>query len=244
MEAQAQENQGGKKVLFQVDIHHLCWFCDLTERNRDATIVSTMASANGDLVTNILKLISPTPEKDIGFIRRHPLVKDVSIIMQNPNSALLKVVSKYDAMTYKELNQTDVALLESPLTTDGTDSEILLAGSHKAMEELLSRWKERDDYYEVKLVKKRYVDNADAASLNAFSTSGFFDLKAARELLSEKQMSVFRTACEYGYYDSPKRISIDELAEKSGLSPSTLAEHLRKAETKLLPVLAKVLGRI
>jgi predicted DNA binding protein len=42
----------------------------------------------------------------------------------------------------------------------------------------------------------------------------------------------------------PKRITIEELAERTGLSASTLAEHLRKAETRLLPVLWKVLNKM
>jgi predicted DNA binding protein len=36
------------------------------------------------------------------------------------------------------------------------------------------------------------------------------------------------------YFDQPARITADRLAEKVGLSRSTLAEHLRKAEHKLL----------
>jgi len=42
----------------------------------------------------------------------------------------------------------------------------------------------------------------------------------------------------------PKRITIEQMAERSGICQSTLAEHLRKAETKLLPILWKVLAKI
>ncbi len=249
--AQEEAETRGRKVvkyhepvLFEVDINHLCWFCDLTERNRDASIVSTMSAVHGNLITNIIQLDSPDPKKDIEFIRNHRLVKSVEIIMLQPNSALLKVVSSYEAMTYKFINQSGVTMLESPVTRDGVDSEVLLASSHKAMDELLSRWKEQKDYYEIKLKKKRYVKEEDAKGLNLFKASGFFDLKAAKELLSEKQLEVFKLACDYGYYDMPKKITIEQMAERTGLSPSTLAEHLRKAETKLLPILWKVLRNI
>jgi len=242
MEEEVQESYS-KPVLFEANIHHLCWFCDVTEKNRDTSLVSTMSSINENAITNLVQLTSPCPKKDIEFIRNHKLVKSVEVLMLQPNNALLRVVSSYKAMTYKILHQTNVTLLESPITTNGTDSEILLAESHKAMDELLGRWKEQDGY-EVRLKKKRYLDKEEAESLNAFGTSGFFDLKAAKELLSEKQMEVFRLACDYGYYEMPKKISINELAEKTGISSSTLAEHLRKAEMKLLPILGKVLRKI
>jgi predicted DNA binding protein len=239
-----QETGSCDHILFEVDIHHLCWFCDLTERNRDTEIVSTMSAVHGNSITNIIQLKSPEPEKDIDFIKRHPLVKNVEILMQQPYGALLKVESSYKAMTYHILHQTDVTLLESPISTDGLDSEILLAKSNKSMDELLSRMKEQEDYSEVKLKKKRYVKPEDAKNMNVFSTSGFFDLKSAKELLSEKQLEVFKLACDYGYYEMPKKITLDQLAERTGISPSTLAEHLRKAETKLLPILGKVLKKI
>jgi predicted DNA binding protein len=233
-----------KKVLFEVDIHHLCWFCELTERSRDANLVSTMSSVNGGLITNIVKISSPQLEKDIGFIRNHELVKSVEVLLRNQDDALLRVVSKYEAMTYNILHKTNVTLLESPLTSDGTDSEVLLADSHKSMDELLSLWEEREDYIEVKLKKKKYVNQEEVKGLNSFSTSGFFDLQSAKKLLSTKQLEVFRLACDYGYYEMPKKITIEQLAERTGISPSTLAEHLRKAETKLLPILGRVLQKI
>jgi predicted DNA binding protein len=231
-------------VIFEVEINHLCWFCDLTEKNREASIVSTMSSVLGDNIVNIIQLTSPTPAKDIEFIRKHPLVKKVEVLMLNPNKALLRVVSSYEAMTYKILHQTDVMLLESPVTANGGDSEILLAKSHKAMDELVSRWKEQKNYNEVKLKKKKYVDQKEVEGISMFKTSGFFDLKSAKELLTEKQLEVFKLACNYGYYTIPKKITMEQMAERSGIAPSTLAEHLRKAETKLLPILGKVLNKI
>jgi predicted DNA binding protein len=244
MEKDSKKKKSSNPVLFELDINHLCWFVDITEKNRDASIVSTMSAVHGKLITNIIKLTSSDPKKDIERIRAHPLVKEVDILMDQPNTVLMKVVSKYEAMTYKVLHQTNVTMVESPITRDGVDSEILLANSHKDMSELITRMREQEDYNEVRLKKKRYVKKEDANSLNVFSTSGFFDLKAAKELLSEKQLKIFKLACDYGYYEMPKKITIEQMAQRSGISQSTLAEHLRKAETKLLPILWKVLRKM
>jgi hypothetical protein len=52
--------------------------------------------------------------------------------------------------------------------------------------------------------------------------------------LSSRQREVFRLAQARGYYDYPRQIKADELADELGVSSSTLHEHLRKAEAKLL----------
>jgi hypothetical protein len=52
--------------------------------------------------------------------------------------------------------------------------------------------------------------------------------------LSSRQREVFRLARARGYYDHPRRTNADALAEELGVSSSTVHEHLRKAEAKLL----------
>jgi predicted DNA binding protein len=52
--------------------------------------------------------------------------------------------------------------------------------------------------------------------------------------LTEKQREVLTKAYKFGYYDRPRRIGSDELAEKLELSKSTLVAHRRKAEKRLL----------
>lgn len=52
-------------------------------------------------------------------------------------------------------------------------------------------------------------------------------------VLTPKQEMYFNAAWEAGYYDIPKRISLDELAEVVGCSKSTLNVALRSAERNI-----------
>ncbi len=52
--------------------------------------------------------------------------------------------------------------------------------------------------------------------------------------LTEKQREVLIAAYKLGYYDLPRRIKSEKLAEKLNIGNSTLGEHLRKAEQRLL----------
>ena len=54
------------------------------------------------------------------------------------------------------------------------------------------------------------------------------------DTLTAKQRQVFEHAREAGYYEWPRQTSTRELADDIDVSKTTLLEHLRKAEAKLL----------
>lgn len=56
--------------------------------------------------------------------------------------------------------------------------------------------------------------------------------------LTEKQLRALLSAVENGYYEIPKRVTADELAKKQGQPRSTLEEHIRKAESKVVMAMA------
>ena len=60
------------------------------------------------------------------------------------------------------------------------------------------------------------------------------DVPRRVDALSERQREIFELACERDYYAWPRGITTRELAEEAGLAKTTLLEHLRKAEAKLL----------
>lgn len=53
--------------------------------------------------------------------------------------------------------------------------------------------------------------------------------------LTEKQKQAITLAMKEGYYNSPRKIDVKELAKLSKLSYATYQVHLRKAEQKLMP---------
>jgi len=52
--------------------------------------------------------------------------------------------------------------------------------------------------------------------------------------LTAKQRQVLVTAYGLGYYDVPRRISSDKMARLLKIDKSTMAEHLRKAEKRMI----------
>ncbi|PSP94955.1 DNA-binding protein, partial [Halobacteriales archaeon QS_1_68_44] len=52
--------------------------------------------------------------------------------------------------------------------------------------------------------------------------------------LTDRQLEVFETAVQEGYYDVPRQATHKDIAENLGCAPSTVDEHLRKAESRVV----------
>lgn len=57
---------------------------------------------------------------------------------------------------------------------------------------------------------------------------------AVASLLSPRQRETIKVALDIGYYEVPRRMTIEAIADRVGCAPGTASEHLRKAESKLL----------
>lgn len=57
---------------------------------------------------------------------------------------------------------------------------------------------------------------------------------ASTSALTDRQYEVLSTALDLGFYEVPREASIDDVATALELNPSTISEHLQRAERNLL----------
>lgn len=57
------------------------------------------------------------------------------------------------------------------------------------------------------------------------------------DALTDRQLEVAETAYDLGYFDVPRRVSTADVATELGVDPSTVAEHLQRAERNLFAAL-------
>lgn len=109
-------------------------------------------------------------------------------------------------------------VLDYPLeyTTEGT-IRLTIIGDEEALRRTLTTI---EDVVEVRLEKTGdyYPDTLHLSSL-----------------LTKKQREILQLAIDGGYYDVPRNVTHQDIAEASGLGQSTVAEHLQKIEAKILP---------
>jgi hypothetical protein len=81
---------------------------------------------------------------------------------------------------------------------------------------------------------KEFLENGSVNYKVLSLTDAKFSIDSPINCLTEKQQEAISMAFRLGYFDTPRKISADELAAKLDLASSTLAVHLRRAERRLL----------
>lgn len=66
-----------------------------------------------------------------------------------------------------------------------------------------------------------------------------YDANSPLSGLSERQHDAVLAATNLGYYDTPRAASVNDVAAALDCAPSTAAEHLRKAESRLVRTLVE-----
>lgn len=89
---------------------------------------------------------------------------------------------------------------------------------------------------------KNFLEIIDKTGIS-YKVASLIDAKFSPEspltYLTEKQRTVLVSAFEHGYYETPRRVNSQELAKKLNLKSSTLVEHRRKAEQRILAQILK-----
>ncbi|PSQ18909.1 DNA-binding protein [Halobacteriales archaeon QS_8_69_26] len=61
-----------------------------------------------------------------------------------------------------------------------------------------------------------------------------FEADSAVAELTDRQREVLHAAMEMGYYETPRGTTHEAIAERLGVAPSTVSEHIKRAETRII----------
>lgn len=113
---------------------------------------------------------------------------------------------------------TDTELLVVPPIEYGTDGEMLfeIAGEQDDLQGLVANL---PDHLSVSVNRLGEYDAYRESQVTA---------------LTDRQEEVLDVAWERGYYEIPRQTSVRDVADEVGCSKSTAADHLRKAEARLV----------
>ncbi|WP_255149292.1 helix-turn-helix domain-containing protein [Halorarius halobius] len=147
---------------------------------------------------------------DRSTVRDHEVV-DVSdgfhVFLQVGSSAMGELV---------EVAHDHALIIDTPLEFVEGGLSATLVGTHSNLREALSKMPDGIQFS---------VDNAGPY------IPGGEDLLSP---LTDRQLEVFQTAVDEGYYDVPRRATHKDIAATLDCAPSTVDEHLRKAESRVV----------
>lgn len=85
-------------------------------------------------------------------------------------------------------------------------------------------------------LRRTFDSLADIVDVDLVEIGDYYpELGNLDALLTDRQRQILRLAVERGYYEVPRQVTHQELAEESNLCQSTVAEHLQKIEANVLP---------
>ncbi len=74
----------------------------------------------------------------------------------------------------------------------------------------------------------------DFSRIGTVTLGKLTEFERSKSMLTDRQLEVVTRALEEGYFEWPRTIDSEELADELGISRTTMLEHLRKAQSKLL----------
>jgi len=233
-------NKRKRPFLLELEyIHPGCFCIDAAEKIEGARIrgIST-PYFEGKLERTMMEFEAPDVNALIKHVSKNPIVKKVDVLRKTPSWALVDLTTKPDALLLPKLMEAKVIPALPSLTKVDRDFVSLIVPSDADLKKLSSLLREDAEYW---IRSKKYLD--DAAPSTLFTSKDFLRMKLLAEHLPEQQREAFVLAVQRGYYEIPKKTTLEQLAAEMGISPSTFAEHLRRAEAKLLPFLADALSK-
>lgn len=128
-------------------------------------------------------------------------------------SYLVKLQAPDDSSS---LDRSDAPVSESVATVADDGFELSLVGSESAVAGRVRDWSDAGVPVELRRL------------------GGYSPDDSALRSLTERQREVLRTAFELGYFDVPRAVTTRDVAVELDLDPSTVSEHLQRAERRLL----------
>lgn len=222
-----------KPVLLEIEFSHECWCIDAAERSESTVRMLYHGSPRNGSVSGLLEVVADDIQKLVKALKREKDVVEVKIISKLGNTAMVYIRHKQNTLIAEAVESVNCVPLYPSLTRGGRDVLVILAPTEKALPQLKSLLKEQCSYYNLHF--KKYVDKPLKGNY-----ADYLKLSTIASQLSPRQVELFSLACRKGFYENPKSITLQELADQTGIAKSTLAEHLRKVESKIMPVLGEI----
>ena len=146
----------------------------------------------------LIEIKGENTDEIIAAIKKHPDVCKIDI-SHLKNGVIGSVVTER-CSACRALAGSDCFLTSASSLADGSVEWKLITGAEGSLSELIENLKENGCEVELK----------SAIHLSK------------KSLLTKRQEEIIRAAFEKGYYDYPKKITINELAKMFDISPSTL----------------------
>ncbi|MDG5777243.1 helix-turn-helix domain-containing protein [Haloarculaceae archaeon H-GB1-1] len=187
------------------------WIGDLSRSHPAVEFRVLAALADDDAGVGLVELSGPDLDAALDAFADFESVTDVEVLQRDDGTALVQFeTSEYVLLLPAQGSRVP---LEMPFTIREGEATWEVT----APRDRLSTLGEQLDYfgisYTVEFVRQHVAEEP---------------------LLTDRQLDLLVTAVDLGYYDTPRRCSLTDVAEAVGIAKSTCSETMHRAESKVI----------
>ncbi|SIR83371.1 helix-turn-helix domain-containing protein [Natronorubrum thiooxidans] len=159
----------------------------------------------------LVRISGPEVADVVADMRDHPQILEVTLAQSSNNEATVHFETTAPLLLFSA-RESGIPI-ELPVEIVDGEATIEVTGSRDRLAELVDQFERYGLSYRIEHVRERLHES---------------------QLLSDRQLEVVVAAVEAGYYDTPRRCSLTELADHLGIAKSTCSETLHRAEEGII----------
>ncbi|AFC99325.1 putative DNA binding protein [Methanocella conradii HZ254] len=204
-------------IAMSIGIRHRdCWHYRLSKALAATIIVKYTYMLPNDQLYGYQTIVSARIGELESFLASIPQVKKFAILSRSADRAEVITWAEQSSIIDSIIKKNCV-FIGPTIVKDGVENWHIVAPTREELQEAVAAL---ERCAEIAYIRSAEVVEPDVG-------------------LTERQMSALKAAVEMGYFETPRRSSIKDVAKRLKVSPSTAVEHLRKAEKKVLESYAK-----
>ena len=187
------------------------WIGDITRAHSDASVRILAALTGEDAGVGLAEITADDPQAIVADIEADDSVIELDVLQLHGDTVLVQFETTMPLLLFP-VKDSGVPL-EMPFTIKNGRAEWEITAPQHRLSALNTQLDEFGIPFTVNEVHQHIEP---------------------KQLLTDQQLRLIRTGVEHGYYDTPRRCSLTELAAELDLAKSTCSETLHRAEEKVI----------
>lgn len=199
-------------IIVSIGIKHRdCWHSHLSMALGATIVINYVYTLpNGQLYSN-QTIMCPKIEELEPALRQMPEIQKFLVLSRSHGRAEVVTWAEQSSIM-DSITRANCVFVGPILVEDGVENWHVIAPAQEELQEA--------------------INNLEQCADIAYIRHGYRSIH--ENDLTERQLAILQAAAEMGYYDTPRRASIKDVAASMRVSASTASEHLRKAEEKIV----------
>ncbi|MFC4440036.1 MULTISPECIES: helix-turn-helix domain-containing protein [Natrialbaceae] len=183
------------------------WIQQVSTAHPEATFHVIAAVPGTESGFALVRITDPDVSAVLEEMDDHSQIVDLSLVQRSDEEATVHFETTMPLLLFSSRDSSTP--IEHPVEIRDGEATIEATGSRKHLSQFVEQLSQFGLQYRIESLRERLHDN---------------------QLLSKRQQELVVAAVDQGYYDTPRRCSLTELADHLGIAKSTCSETLHRAE--------------